>query len=287
MTLARTLRVALAAAALSAIALGSALAQPMIPPGPRGVVDNPCPPPLQPPPELAQAIHNPAAPPPPAVAAFLAQMNQRAAVDWPSLCRYAADDAALAAAGGSQPTAVFLGDSITEGWARADPAFFTSNSFVGRGISGQVSGQNLLRFWQDVVGLHPKVVHIMIGTNDVAGNAGPTTYADIERNLTAMVELARANGIRVVLATVPPSSDFPWRRGMDPAPKIIELNHWIRDYAKREDIVVADYHAALANPAGGFRADWTVDGVHPNATGFQAMDPVASAAIQAALAKPR
>jgi lysophospholipase L1-like esterase len=288
MTPARTLPAALAVAALFAIACAAAQAQPpMIPPGPRGVVDNPCPPPLQPPPELAQAIQHPDAPPPPAVAAFLAETNRRASVDWPNLCRYAPDDAALIAAGGSPPTAVFLGDSITEGWARIDPSFFTSNGLVGRGINGQVSGQTLLRFEQDVAGLRPKVVHIMIGTNDIAGNAGPTTYGDIERNLSAMVELARANGIRVVLATVPPSTDFPWRRGMQPASKIIRLNRWIRDYAKREHIVVADYHAALANPEGGLRTEWTVDGVHPNAAGFRVMEPIASEAIRAALAGTR
>ena len=143
----------------------------------------------------------------------------------------------------------------------------------------------MLRFEQDVVGLHPKVVHIMIGTNDVAGNAGPTTYDDIERNLAAMVQLARANGIAVVLATIPPSSDFPWRRRMAPAQKIIQLNGWIRDYARREKIVVADYHAALANADGGFRAEWTADGVHPNPAGFKVMEPIANAAIQSALAQ--
>lgn len=287
MTLARSTRAALAIAVLCAITFASAQAQPFIPPGPRGVVDNPCPPPLSPPPELAQAMRDPTAPPPPAVAAFLQEMNRRSSVDWPDLCHYASDDAALKAAAGSQPTVVFLGDSITEGWARSDPGFFASNGLVGRGISGQVTGQTLLRFQQDVVGLHPKVVHIMIGTNDVAGNAGPTTYGDIERNLTAMVQLARANRILVVLATVPPSADFPWRRGMAPAQKIIQLNGWIRDYARREHIALADYHAALADPAGGFRAQWTVDGVHPNPSGFAIMEPIARAAIQSALAKAR
>ncbi len=137
-------------------------------------------------------------------------------------------------AAASRPTAVFLGDSITQGWARSDPAFFASNGLVGRGISGQVTGQTLLRFQQDVVGLHPKVVHFMIGTNDVAGNAGPTTYGDIERNLIAMIQLGRGNGILVVLATVPPAADVPWRRGKAPAQKITQLNSWIRDYAGRE-----------------------------------------------------
>ena len=136
-----------------------------------------------------------------------------------------------------------------------------------------MTGQALLRFEQDVIGLHPRVVHILIGTNDIAGNAGPTTYQNIQNNIVAMVALARANRIVVVLGTIPPSSDFPWRPGMNPAPKIIHMNDWIRGYARHEHLVVADYHAALHNPAGGFRADWTVDGVHPNPTGFKIMEP--------------
>jgi lysophospholipase L1-like esterase len=257
------------------------------------VVDEPCPPPLARPAELAQANRGPAAtssppaPPSPAVVAYQQEMARRASVDWPALCRYQPDNARLKAAGGAAPKVVFMGDSITEIWARLDADFFTSNDLVGRGISGQVSTQNLLRFQQDVVGLHPKVVHIMIGTNDIAGNAGPTTYGDVERNLAAMVDLARANGIRVVLATVPPTADFPWRRGMHPAEKVIELNAWIRDYAKREHIVLADYHTALKDPAGGFRSEWSVDGVHPNAAGFKVMEPIAAASIQAALARAR
>ena len=285
MSMTRTARLAIVTVLFTSLAVGRATAQPpLIADGPRGVVDSPCPPPLSPPPELAQAIRDPSAAPPPAVAAFLKETDRRASVDWANLCRYAPDNAAL---GGRAPTVVFLGDSITEGWARTDPQFFAANGAAGRGISGQVSGQTLLRFQQDVIALHPKVVHIMIGTNDVAGNAGPTTYADIERNLTAMVQLARANRIRVVLATVPPTADFPWRRGMAPAQKIIQLNRWILDYAKREDLILADYHTALTDPVGGFRADWTGDGVHPNADGFKVMEPIAQGAIQAALAKPQ
>ena len=269
--------------------LTSNIAQAQFPlvPGPRGIVAAPCPPPLSPPAELASAIRNPQQPPPPGVAKFLHEMDMRAQVDWANLCRYEADNAALKTAGGPRPAAVFLGDSITEGWVRADTSFFASNNVVGRGISGQVSGQALLRFRQDVVDLHPKVVQILIGTNDVAGNAGPTAYVDIERNLTSMVQLARANKIRIILGTVPPASDFPWRSGMLPAKKIEHLNDWIRDYARRENIAVADYHAALANAEGGFRPDWTSDGVHPNVAGYGAMEPIALAAIASALSKSR
>lgn len=253
-----------------------------------GVVDHPCPPPLPEPPELRQAMRGPnpfAGPPPPAVAKFLQAQQERARADWAALCRYQDDDAALVAAKAPPPKAVFLGDSITEGWARSDGGFYSANRFVGRGISGQVTGQALLRFEQDVVGLHPSVVHILIGTNDIAGNAGPTSYRNIQNNITAMVSLARANHIAVVLGTIPPSSDFPWRPGMHPAQKIIRMNDWIRSYARREHLVLADYHATLHNPAGGFRSDWTVDGVHPNAAGYRIMEPIAVAAVKAALAK--
>ncbi len=287
----KTTLIAVAACAASMVGAPWAAAQDAPAPDPEtlGVVDQPCPPPLQEPPELQQILRAPnrppmTGPPPPAIARFLQAQQERARADWAGLCRYRADDAALAAANAPPPKAVFLGDSITEGWARTDGDFYAANRFVGRGISGQVTGQALLRFEQDVVALRPRVVHIMIGTNDVAGNAGPTTYRNIQDNITAMVALARANHIAVVLATIPPSSDFPWRPGMHPAQKIIQMNDWIRAYAKREHLVVADYHRALRDPAGGFRADWTVDGVHPNAAGFKVMEPIADAAVKAALA---
>jgi lysophospholipase L1-like esterase len=148
-----------------------------------------------------------------------------------------------------------------------------------------VTGQNLLRFQQDVVALHPKAVHIMIGTNDIAGNAGLTTYENIQNNIMAMVAMARANKIAVVLGTIPPAADFPWRRGMEPAPKVVKMNEWIRDYAKREGIVLADYHKALANPENGFRTEWSGDGVHPNGEGYKVMNPIAENALKQALKK--
>jgi len=219
------------------------------------------------------------------VVAYNQEQARRTRDDWGNLCRYRADNAARVAADAPAPTAVFMGDSITEGWARLGADFFSANGYVGRGISGQVTGQNLLRFQQDVINLHPKVVHIMIGTNDVAGNAGPTTYENIQNNLMAMVQMARANKIAVVLATIPPSTDFPWRRGMEPALKFVKLNEWIRDYAKREDVVLVDYHKALANAQNGFRTEWSGDGVHPNLEGYKIMNPLAEGAVKAALNK--
>jgi len=259
---------------------------------PNGVVDEPCPPPLQVPPELAEIRRSPnrdalMAAPPPAVVAFNQEQDRRTRNDWGNLCRYRADNAARMAARTPAPVAVFMGDSITDNWARTGADFFKANDYVGRGISGQVTAQNLLRFQQDVIALHPTVVHIMIGTNDIAGNAGPTTYENIQNNIMAMVQMARANKIAVVLATIPPSSDFPWRRGMEPAQKIVTMNGWIRDYARREDIVLVDYHKALANAENGFRAEWSGDGVHPNAEGFKIMNPLAEDAVKTALQQKR
>lgn len=257
--------------------------------GPVGVVDAPCPPPLAEPPELVQAMHGPnpaafmAGPPPPAVLAFLKERERRAKNDFAGLCRYQADDAQTVAAG-KPPVAVFLGDSITEGWARFDEGFFAANGFVGRGIGGQTTAQALLRFQPDVAALHPRVVHILIGTNDIAGNGGPTTYAAIQDNITAMLDLARANGIRVVIGAIPPAADFPWRRGLEPSPKIARMNAWIAGLARRPGVTVADYTPVLADANGGFRAELSIDGVHPNPAGYKAMEPVAQAAIAKALA---
>lgn len=257
--------------------------------GPIGVVDAPCPPPLAEPPELVQAMHGPnpaafmAGPPPPAVLAFLKERERRAKNDFAGLCRYRDADAQAMAAG-KPPVAVFLGDSITEGWTRFDEGFFTANGFVGRGVSGQTSAQALLRFQPDVTALHPRVVHILIGTNDIAGNGGPTTYAAIQDNITAMLDLARANGIRVVIGAIPPAADFPWRHGLEPSAKIVRMNAWIADLAKRPGVIVADYTPVLADANGGFRAELTIDGVHPNPAGYKAMEPVAQAAIAKALA---
>jgi lysophospholipase L1-like esterase len=279
---------------ISSLALDAVIAQtpqsaaPTPPPG--GIVDAPCPPPLQPPPELAEILRSPnrdalMASPPPAIVAFNQEQERRARSDWGNLCRYRADNAARVAAKIPAPTAVFMGDSITEGWARNAADFFAANGYVGRGISGQVTGQNLLRFQQDVIALRPKAVHIMIGTNDIAGNAGPTTYENIQNNIMAMVAMARANKIAVVLGTIPPAADFPWRRGMQPAPKVVKMNEWIRDYAKRERIVIADYHKALADGENAFRNEWSGDGVHPNAEGYKIMDPIAESALKLALKK--
>ena len=196
--------------------------------------------------------------------------------DWAWLCRYQSENAAYGAQNPAR--AVFIGDSITEGWARTDPALFTGG-VVGRGLSGQTSPQILLRFWQDVIALHPRVVHIMIGTNDIAGNTGPTSVAAYQANIRAMVDLARVNGVRVVLGSIPPAKRMDWRPDLQPAPRIAQLNQWLREFAAEQGLVFADYHSALAAPDGGLRPDLGKDGVHPEAAGYALMRPIAERAL--------
>ena len=211
--------------------------------------------------------------------------EQRFHDDWASLARYRDDNAALGAPRAGERRVVFMGNSITEGWARHFPAMFPGRPYVGRGISGQTTPQMLVRFRQDVIALRPAVVVINGGTNDVAGNTGPSTLAMIEDNLASMVELAQANGIRVVLASVLPAYDYPWKRGLEPAPKIVALNAWMKAYAARRGAVYLDYHSAMRDARDGLRAELSADGVHPNEAGYRIMAPLAQAAITKALRK--
>jgi lysophospholipase L1-like esterase len=207
--------------------------------------------------------------------------NPDLAGDFAGLCRYKSDNAAILK-GGAHPTSVFMGDSITEGWRVADPSLF-SVVVVDRGISGQTSPQMLVRFYQDVVALHPQVVHIMAGTNDVAGNTGPSSPDDFKNNIRAMVDLARANHIQVILASIPPAERFPWRPDIQPVEQIRQLNAWLRQFAGQHKLIYADYHSSLTTPSGAFRPELSNDGVHPNSDGYAAMRPIAEAALRKAL----
>ena len=207
----------------------------------------------------------------------------RERLDWPYLARYRAENAALPPPDPQIPRVVFLGDSITEVWKGADPAFFAKPGYVNRGVGGQTTPQMLVRFRADVIDLKPRLVHIMAGTNDIAGNTGPEDQAQIENNLMTMVELARAHHIRVVLGSVPPASEIFWRAGQDPIPRIAALNAWIKAYAAREGVVYADYYAVLTDGAGGMRPAYSRDGVHPTPAGYAVMEAVTEAALQKAL----
>jgi lysophospholipase L1-like esterase len=200
---------------------------------------------------------------------FVESNRRLGAQDWAGLCRYRAANEALRASG-EQPRVVFIGDSITENWMLADPKFF-ERGVVNRGIGGQTTPQMLVRFRADVVALKPQVVHIMAGTNDVAGNTGPTTAQDVKNNIVSMVELARANGIRVILGSIPPAASFNWRPEVDPVPEIRALNVWLREYATQNRLGYIDYHAALAGSAGELNPELGNDGVHPNRAGYRIM----------------
>jgi len=180
---------------------------------------------------------------------------------------------------------VFIGDSITESWEAYFDTFFPGKRYVGRGISGQTTTQIVARFQPDVIELKPKVVVILAGTNDLAQNGGPVTLEMIENNLASMTDIARAHGIRVVLSSVLPVLDYHWRKGLQPAPKIAELNRWLKSYATESHAVYLDYYSAMVDSTGGLRAELTADGVHPNLAGYRLMAPLAEKAIDAALRK--
>ncbi len=160
--------------------------------------------------------------------------------------------------------------------------FFPGKPYVNRGISGQTTPQMLVRFRQDVVDLHPEAVVILAGTNDIAGNTGPSTQEMIEDNFKGMVEIAKANGIRVILASVLPVAKYPWRLAVADVPQKIEaLNVWLKGYCAQEKLTYLDYWTAMAGPDGGMKPGISIDGVHPNAAGYAIMEPLAEAAIEA------
>jgi lysophospholipase L1-like esterase len=201
-------------------------------------------------------------------------------LDWAQLERYRAADLALPATDAGR--VVFYGDSITDAWEQNGGSFFPGKPYVNRGISGQTTPQMLVRFRQDVVDLHPEAVVILAGTNDIAGNTGPSTPEMIEGNFKSMAEIAKANGIRVILASVTPVAQYPWRPEVAEVPaKIAVVNAWLKDYCGREKLTYLDYWTAMAGPDGGMKPGISLDGVHPNAKGYAIMGPLAEAAIAA------
>jgi lysophospholipase L1-like esterase len=224
----------------------------------------------------------------PSPAAEQAAARQRAADerlrnDWANLARYREANATLGPPAAGEQRVVFYGNSITDAWARLFPEMFPGKPYVGRGISGQTTPQMLVRFRQDVVALRPKVVVILAGTNDIAGNTGPSSLEMIEDNLASMTEIARANGIRVVLSSVLPVYDYPWKPGLTPAPKIVALNAWLRAYAKSAGAVYLDYHGAMKDARDGLPPELARDGVHPTEAGYRIMARLAAQAIEEAM----
>ena len=265
---------------------GAAAAAPVAAASRVGVIDDPCSA-VEPAPAVvtaymtsvaqAKAAHIPTPVPSPSALRIFNDWQQRLLVsDFPGLCHYDAANKALPAAGADR--VVFFGDSITELWGIAAPELFKGD-VIDRGVSGQTTAQMLGRFRADVIALHPKVVHILAGTNDIAGNTGPTRLSWIEANIETMIELARAHHIIVVLGAIPPSSGFQWRPAIAPAEPIAAYDRWLAAFAKREDLRFVDYHALLDDGKGGLRPDLTDDGTHPNAAGFRLMTALATQAI--------
>lgn len=245
-----------------------------------GMTAAPCPPRQSlPDVPLAEPGHVPAYDPE-LIAKYFADAKAREASDWAWLCRYRSANGEIAAS--RPPEVVFMGDSVTENWVRYDPGFFAKGN-VGRGISGQTSPQMLVRFYQDVIALRPRAVHIMAGTNDVAGNTGPTSPEAYRFMIRSMVELAKANKIEVILASIPPAKRFPWKPALEPASMIVALNDWLRTYARETGSTYADYYTMLAMPDGGLKPEFAYDGVHPGTAGYAAMRRVAQRAISRAL----
>ncbi len=207
------------------------------------------------------------------------------AQDWPELGHFKEANASVSAPGEGEDRVVFMGNSITIGWLKTQPEFFEGKPYINRGISGQTTSQMLLRFRQDVVELKPRVVVILAGTNDIAGNTGPMTLEQIMDNLKSMSEIAKANGIAVVLSSVLPAEDYPWRPGLKPNEKIPALNKMIMEYCENSNVAHLDYFSTMANSKNGLDEDLAHDGVHPTKKGYQVMAPMAEAAISGALDK--
>src|SRR6266404_7689723 len=283
----------LALAACTSLAIARPPAEPPV--RPVGIVEQPCPAPSAPPGDTEKPMkdwHERILDPtegrefdPPdlyTVNALHATEEDRLHSDWASLCRYRAENAALHRATG--PRVVFMGDSITELWKLAHADFFGEN-YIDRGVSGQTTAQMLVRFRQDVIALKPAVVHILAGTNDFAGNGGPTTLEAIKNNIASMVDLAIANEIRVVLGSVPPAGAFPWRPTvLEPAQHIVEMNDWLRRFAREKSLIYVDYHEPLADERDAMKQTFSNDGVHPNRDGYSVMEPLARHALEQALA---
>jgi lysophospholipase L1-like esterase len=179
----------------------------------------------------------------------------------------------------SEERVVFFGNSITIGWLHTMPSFFKDRPFINRGIGGQTTPQMLLRFRQDVIDLKPEAVVILAGTNDIAGNTGPMTLDQIMDNLQSMAELARASGIKVILCSVLPASDYPWKPGLEPNKKIPALNAMIKEYTVLSGDHYLDYYSALVNDHNGMDKELADDGVHPTKAGYEIMAPLALDAI--------
>jgi len=248
----------------------------------------------------ALTAQNPAPAPPPATdcqetAAAIQRLlgNDARLRDWPALARYRGDNQTLAPPAAGESRVVFMGDSITDIWQQPRFGWFPGKPYVDRGISGQTTPQMLIRFRPDVIDLKPKAVVILAGTNDIAGNTGPMTDEDVERNLASMGDLAKAHGIKVVMASITPTSGYHVAANgvpqttSRPMSRIKAINEWMKKYAADNGHVYLDYFTPMLDATGVMKAELTGDDLHPNAAGYAIMAPLAEAAIQRALSQTR
>ena len=214
---------------------------------------------------------------------FILVCNYTFSQDWPGLNRYKAENGKLSAPAQGEKRVVFMGNSITDEWIKISPDFFKGKSYIDRGIGGQTTPQMLVRFRADVIKLQPKVVVILAGTNDIAGNTGPSTLEMIEDNLTSMTELAKANHIKIILCSVLPANKYPWKPEVKPADSIIALNGWIKAYAAAKKFLYVDYYSSMVDEKKGLKTELSKDGVHPTIEGYKIMEGLVEEGIKKVL----
>jgi len=205
--------------------------------------------------------------------------------DWANLAKYAGDNKKLGAPAPGEKRVVFMGNSITEGWKIMDSAFFAGRPYIDRGISGQTTPQMLIRFRPDVIELKPAAVVILAGINDIAENTGPITLEAIFGNIVSMVQLAKANNIKVVMCSVLPANRFPWRPSILPAQKVIALNKMLLNYALQNKLVYVDYYSVMVDDQQGLPKKYAEDGIHPTLEGYKVMEGLVEEGIKKAMKK--
>ncbi len=216
---------------------------------------------------------------------FRNRMNEMFRTDFANLNKYRTENESIGLASEKEERIVFMGNSITEWWGPYWDEYFEGKPYINRGIAGQTTAQMLIRFKPDVVNLKPKVVVILAGINDITGMTGPTTNVMIEDNLSSMVEIAQANGIKVVLSSVLPCYSITGRPDLHPADRVVDLNIWLKKYAKEKNCTYLNYFDLLADDNNGLKKEYTEDGVHPNKKGYDVMAPLVENAIQKALSR--
>lgn len=205
--------------------------------------------------------------------------------DWPWLSHFREANAQLSPPAPGENRVVFMGDSITQGWSDASPEFFADKPYIERGISGQTTPQMLIRFHPDVIALKPKVVVILAGTNDLAENTGYASNEMIQDNFASMAAIASANGIEVILSSILPVYDYPWRPGLEPSQRIIDINAWMKNYSEEHNHIYLDYFSAVVDDRNGMDSQYSYDGVHANKAGYRIMEGLVEKAITTALEK--